>query len=238
MNCNRTIHFIIVAAGGGTRFGGDIPKQFRLLAGKPVLCRSIDTFERFCCHNAISGRVILVLSGSGLHFWRESLSAAYPSVSTVSGGATRAESVANALAEIPDGNGGDIIMVHDGARPLMTENLLERLVRAIDSGCKAVVPAIAPTDSLMKRTGDDCASPVMRSDYLAVQTPQAFISATLLDAYSEVKNNIAAMTDDASVVFAATGQAVNFIDGEATNIKITNPADLPLAEILIEQCSH
>lgn len=237
MNNDRTVYFIIVAAGGGTRFGGDIPKQFRLLAGKPLLCRSIDSFGKFCNHNNIRGKVILVLSDSGLDFWNNTLSGEYPLVETVKGGATRAESVSKALVEISADNRRDIIMIHDGARPLLTEKLLARLIEAVDNGSRAVVPAITPTDSLMKLDGDGCASPVKRSDYLAVQTPQAFLAGTILSAYNQVQADIAAMTDDASVVFAATGRLVDYIDGETTNIKITNPADLPLAEILIEQCS-
>lgn len=145
------IYFIIVAAGGGTRFGGDIPKQFRQLAGKTVVCHSIDTFRRYCHRQGLDGTVILVLSPAGKEFWSKREAARYPGVIIADGGSTRAESVCNALGLASEARDGDIIMVHDGARPLMTEALLERLTAAVQNGSKAVVPAIAPTDSLMEK---------------------------------------------------------------------------------------
>ena len=79
--------------------------------------------------------------------------------------------------------------------------------------------------------------PVDRSSFLAVQTPQAFHADTLISAYRNQKDNLARMTDEASVVFASTNSPIEYVDGDVRNIKITNPADLPLAEILLQQCS-
>jgi len=231
------IYFVIVAAGEGTRFGGDIPKQFRQLAGKTVVCHSIDTFYHFCKDKEIDGTIILVLSQAGKDFWNENKSSLYPEVLIANGGVTRAESVYNALKIIPAIGAGDIIMVHDGARPLMTDLLLERLTYAIRDGHKAVVPAIPPTDSLMEKDSDGGARPVCRAHYLAVQTPQAFDGASFVEAYRKQSSDIMLMTDDASVFYAATGIHISYVDGETTNIKITNPADLTLAEILLAQCS-
>lgn len=233
----KKIYFIIVAAGGGTRFGGDIPKQFCQLAGKTVVCHSIDTFYRYCEKRGIDGTVILVLSPSGKDFWEKSETGRYPDILIADGGATRAQSVANALSLIPSVCAEDMIMVHDAARPMMSECLLERLAKAVEDGHKAVVPAIAPTDSLMEKSGDETACPVCRSNYVAVQTPQAFDASCLIESYRKQNEGIARMTDDASVVYAATGLPIRYVEGEPTNIKITNPADLPLAEILLEQCS-
>ncbi len=233
---DRKIYFIIVAAGGGTRFGGDIPKQFRQLGGKTVLCHSIDTFTRYCRQTGVSGEIIIVLSQAGKEFWNEHESSAYPGVAIVPGGATRAESVSNAIDTIKDFSEEDIIMVHDGARPLISCNLLRRLSDAVTGGCRAVVPALAPTDSLMEKTDGSGAMPVDRSRFLAVQTPQAFKAEVLKKSYASQKEDIARMTDDASVVFAATFTPIEYIEGEVSNIKVTNPADLPLAEILLTQC--
>ncbi len=238
MASGNRIYFVIVAAGGGTRFGGDIPKQFRQLAGKTVVCHSIDTFYRFCEKRSIAGTVILVLSPAGKDFWQRQDSCNYPDLLIADGGATRAESVSNSLGLIGPICEGDIIMVHDGARPLITESLLDRLTDAVQVGLKAIVPAIAPTDSLMKKDCGSTARPVCRGDYLAVQTPQAFDGPTLIDAYRKQSDDIARMTDDASVVYAACGTPISYVEGETTNIKITNPADLPLAEILLTQCSR
>ncbi len=233
------IYFVIVAAGGGTRFGGDIPKQFRQLAGKPVLCHSIDAIKTFCGASEIDVRVILVLSPAGKDFWKSNGADSYPFVEIADGGASRAESVANALAMIESESdyAGSIIMVHDAARPMLSQELLGRLMRACSQDAQAVVPALAPTDSLMEKADICGAMPVDRSRFLAVQTPQAFLADTLISAYRNQKDNLARMTDEASVVFASTNSPIEYVDGDVRNIKITNPADLPLAEILLQQCS-
>lgn len=238
MTRRNKVYFIIVAAGGGTRFGGDIPKQFMYLGDKIVLRHSIDTFQKFCAEDGIEGSIILVLSPAGRILWSKQAVALYPGIRIAEGGPTRAYSVANALSLVEDAAAGDIIMVHDGARPLMTVDLLRRLIGTVRSGNKAVVPAIAPTDSLMQKTEGPFAAPVCRSNYIAVQTPQAFDAETLIESYSKKKGDIAAMTDDASVVFSVTGKPIFYIEGEDTNIKITKPSDLPLAEYLVEQCSR
>ncbi len=237
MSSLKKIYFIIVAAGGGTRFGGDIPKQFRQLAGKTVVCHSIDTFYRYCKKHGIDGTVILVLSPAGKDFWNAKDAYTYPHIMIADGGDTRAESVSNALKLISSADAESIIMVHDGARPLMSEPLLERLTNAVAEGHTAVVNEIAHTDSLMEKGAGEGACPVCRSNYIAVQTPQAFEAACIMEAYRKQSGDIARMTDDASVVYAATQTPISYVEGETRNIKITNPADLPLAEILLAQCS-
>lgn len=238
MVSGKQIFFIIVAAGGGTRFGGDIPKQFRMLDNRPVLCHSIDTFNDFCRHNGIDGHIYVVLSPQGRRYWNTHLLEKYCCVNTVIGGPTRAQSVSAALKMVSMANPmhSSIVMIHDGARPLISNSLLGRLVDAIYNGHHAVVPACSPTDSLMSINQPQEGVPVDRSCFVAVQTPQAFHYATISRAYEKMADRIATMTDDASVVYSAFGTPIHYVEGDVTNIKITNPADLPLAHILL--CSR
>ncbi len=216
-----TVYFIIVAAGGGTRFGGDIPKQFLKLGGKPVVCHSIDLFRSVAASSGIKSDIVLVLSENHHDLWRKLCAeAGYTSPLIVTGGATRAQSVEAAIAAV-NPTAQDIVLVHDGARPLAGEPLVRRIIDTCHSGTPAVVPALKPTDSLMELSNDDSAAPVDRARYLAVQTPQGFNR----------------MTDDASVAYAA-GCRVQYVEGNPYNLKITNPADLEIAEVLLRRCSH
>lgn len=232
-----TVYFIIVAAGGGTRFGGDIPKQFLKLGGKPVVCHSIDLFRSVAASSGIKSDIVLVLSENHHDLWRKLCAeAGYTSPLIVTGGATRAQSVEAAIAAV-NPTEQDIVLVHDGARPLAGEPLVRRIIDTCISGTPAVVPALKPTDSLMELSNDDSAAPVDRARYLAVQTPQGFNGKLLADAYRTCRADIARMTDDASVAYAA-GCRVQYVEGNPYNLKITNPADLEIAEVLLRRCSH
>ena len=154
----------------------------------------------------------------------------------MTGGATRAQSVEAAIAAV-NPTEQDIVLVHDGARPLAGEPLVRRIIDTCHSGTPAVVPALKPTDSLMELSNDDSAAPVDRARYLAVQTPQGFNGKLLANAYRTCRADIARMTDDASVAYAA-GCRVQYVEGNPYNLKITNPADLEIAEVLLRRCSH
>lgn len=228
-----TVHFIIVAAGGGSRFGGDIPKQFRLLAGKAVVCHSIDTFTSFCLARGIRFTITVVLSGSGRPYWAKISADSYSAVKIVPGGASRAHSVYNAVLSLEGAEAGDYVLIHDAARPLVSESIIDELLSACNAGAEAVVPVIAPTDSLMAVETATAAIPVPRSHYRAVQTPQAFEYSCLAEAYDIMKDSLAAMTDDASVVYAAVGRPIKTVPGDPCNMKITHSSDLIIAEQLI-----
>lgn len=228
-----TVHFVIVAAGGGSRFGGDIPKQFRSLAGKAVVCHSIDTFASFCSARGIEYTLTIVLSDSGRSYWQDISAEGYAGVKIVTGGASRAHSVYNAVCSLADAAAGDYVFVHDAARPLVSKDILTSLIDAFNAGSKAVVPVIEPTDSLMAVETATTAIPVPRSNYRAVQTPQAFEYTCLKAAYDKMKESLSAMTDDASVVFAATGCSIDTVAGEPRNLKITHSSDLLIAEQLL-----
>lgn len=223
------IHVVIVAAGSGTRFGGDIPKQYQLLDGRPVVIRTIEAFRRVLPDS----RIRLVISESMEPLWNElAAEAGFESPRTVYGGATRFESVKNALEDIREAGveDGDIILVHDGARPLVTPAMVERVVEETRrSG--AVVPVVPVTDSLRQVAADGSSRQVERSVIRAVQTPQGFDARLLLAAYDGGYRP--EFTDDASVV-EAYGKPVALVDGDPRNIKITNRGDLEIAEVLLK----
>lgn len=228
-----TVHFVIVAAGGGSRFGGDIPKQFRLLAGKAVVCHSLDTFASFCSLRGIRFTLTVVLSESGRPYWEKISAGSYSAVNIVPGGASRAHSVYNAVLSLKDATAGDYVFIHDAARPLVSDSIIDALISSCNSGAKAVVPVIEPTDSLMAVDTSSTAIPVPRSHFRAVQTPQAFEYCCLAEAYDRMKDSLSAMTDDASVVYAATGRPIETVAGEPRNLKITHSSDLLIAEQLM-----
>ncbi|MDE5687211.1 MAG: 2-C-methyl-D-erythritol 4-phosphate cytidylyltransferase [Paramuribaculum sp.] len=219
----KTVH-IIVAAGTGSRFGADVPKQFCTLRGLPVVMHTINRFRQTCPGD----RIVLVLSSQMTDFWHE-LCAEYSfdSPETVAGGATRWHSVKNAIDSAC--GDADIITVHDGARPLVSAEVIHRVLDALET-TGAVIPAVPVTDSLRIVT-DGSNSSVDRALYRAVQTPQAFDGNLLRRAYSAPFSP--AFTDDASVA-ESYGAKIAIVDGDPTNIKITHPRDLAIAGIILD----
>lgn len=225
MNELPEILHIVVAAGSGSRFGSDLPKQFCRLGDRPVVMHAIETLR---AHGR--GRVVLVISQTMQDTWY-TLCAEYnfESPELTYGGATRWQSVRNAVEHF--GSTADIITIHDGARPLLSGQLIRRLTDAVQSGCKAVVPAIPVTDSLRVTSKDGSNHAIDRSSTVAVQTPQAFDGALLRHAYLQPES--ASFTDDASVVESIGGK-IDIVDGETSNIKITRPLDIAVAELFIK----
>jgi 2-C-methyl-D-erythritol 4-phosphate cytidylyltransferase len=227
MMSHLKIHTIIVAAGSGSRFGANMPKQYCNLNGRPVLMHTIDAI-RSATDNA---DITLVLSHDMRSFWSELCEQHnFASPTVVDGGATRWHSVKNAVSAISD-NGADIIMVHDGARPIVDVDMMQRLIAATTE-CGAAIPAIAVTDSLRQvaEPQANIGKAVDRSLYRAVQTPQAFKADLLIAAYNLPYTTM--FTDDASVVEAA-GNTVVMVEGSPKNIKITNPGDIDIAALLL-----
>ncbi len=219
------IYNIIVAAGSGSRFGASLPKQYCLMNGRPVLMHTIENMR-----SALPGSpIILVLSADFVDYWRDLCKEySFESPQVVLGGDSRWQSVKNAIDVVPDD--AEIISVHDGARPIVNKDMVARLIGALDNVCGAI-PAISVTDSLrmIKENGSE---PVERSKYKAVQTPQVFHAKVLKEAYSISFNE--SFTDDASVL-AALGYNVALVEGDAYNIKITNPLDIEVAQIYLRQ---
>ncbi len=214
---------VIVAGGTGTRMGSAIPKQFMLLNGKPVLLHTIEIFLS-AYHDL---QIILVLPAAFEEQGRQLIlqSSAPSRIQMVFGGATRFHSVQNGLKMIREAS---VVFVHDGVRCLVTENLIKRCYeQALVKG--NAIPAVAVNDSIRMKEGNKT-KVVDRNRLLAVQTPQTFLSDIILPAFEQPYEE--AFTDEATVAEAA-GYEVFMIEGEKENIKITQPADLLIAEQLI-----
>lgn len=213
---------IIVAGGKGLRMGSNLPKQFMVIAGKPVLMRTIESFHDF----DPSMQIILVLSSDYKAYWLNLCDEYSFSVKheIAEGGETRFHSVKNGLALVNDG----LVAVHDAVRPFLSKSLLVRCFAAAES-C-AVVPVLDVTDSLREISDENDSHIVDRSKFRLVQTPQIFDADLLKKAYNVEFSN--SFTDDASVV-EASGHKIKLVEGERNNIKITTPFDLKLAELIL-----
>ncbi len=202
---------VVVAAGSSERFGAD--KQSADLVGRTVLERSVDAAGD-------SDGVVVVVAPAVVGEVTERLGGSVHAV--VAGGATRSASVRAGLAVVPDV--ANVVLVHDGARPLASRDLFARVVAAVEAGADAVVPGVPVNDSLRRVDGA-----VDREGMMAVQTPQGFPAATLRAAHA----GGADASDDAALVEAYGGSVV-VVDGEADNLKVTRPVDLLVARQVLE----
>ena len=203
---------MVVAGGTGTRFGG--PKQFAILAGRPLVEWSLDIARELCAG------VVLVLPAGTPGDWKADR--------VVSGGLSRSASVRAGLAAVPDT--ADVIVVHDAARPLAGAGLWKAVIEAVDQGADGAIPACAVTDTIKRKTTGGAVVTLDRSELFAVQTPQAFRGRALKEAHAGGGD----ATDDAALVEAAGGLVI-FVDGDPHNIKVTTPTDLFVAEALIKE---
>ena len=218
---------IIVAGGKGLRMGGEVPKQFLPIGGKPVLMHTIDAFRK-ALDNV---RIVLVLPAEQHHYWQE-LCEEYNFRSPkliAQGGETRFHSVRNGLALLPD-NANAVVGVHDGVRPFVSTETIRRCYAAAAEG-KAVVPVVPVIETVRQILSNGKSVTKPRDEYRLVQTPQTFPLTLLRQAYQQpyIEN----FTDDASVV-EALGKEIVMIEGNRENIKLTTPNDLSYAEFLIK----
>jgi 2-C-methyl-D-erythritol 4-phosphate cytidylyltransferase len=216
---------VIVAGGSGQRMGADRPKQFLLLHGRPLLWYTLTAFL-----SAFDDlQIILVLPSDHIEEGKAvaELTGASRRIQLVTGGSTRYHSVKNGLDAVP---GDAVIFVHDGVRCLVTPNLIHRCyAAALEKG--NAVPAVAATDTI--RLADASGNKQVHRDTVRlIQTPQTFLSSTLRSAFEGAYND--SFTDEANVV-EQLGIAIHLVEGEATNIKITSPMDLLLAEKILEK---
>lgn len=232
----ETNYHIIVAAGSGSRYGGNLPKQFCDLNGRPML---MTTIERL--HDATpDAEIIVVLSADMVEMWGEmSREHAFTlSHLIATGGPTRAHSVKNAVTLIEQRLAADScgpcrwISVHDAARPVVTRPMVEALISSLKEADGAI-PACRVTDSIRLIGPDGSSHAVDRSMYRAVQTPQIFHAAKLIAAYRQPLQP--EFTDDASVMEAAGYDALCLVDGDPHNIKVTNPGDMAIASLYLAE---
>lgn len=217
----RAVYGIIVAGGSGSRYGGDVPKQYLPLGteGRVVLMYAIDALRGVCPDENI--RVVIAEDMSQL--WAQlCANAGYTSPQVVYGGATRWHSVRNALDTIEPCE-GDVVLVHDGARPAVPSAVVEAVVKATIEQ-RAAVPAVSVTDSLRCVDAEGVSHAVDRSRYFAVQTPQGFDAMKLKQAYCAPYSPL--FTDDASVYEHTFALPVAMVPGSVSNIKITHAGDI------------
>jgi 2-C-methyl-D-erythritol 4-phosphate cytidylyltransferase len=204
---------IVPAGGSGERLGADRPKAFVVLAGKTLLERSLEALRPAC------DRVVVALPPG-----REQ------GPDQVAGGPSRSASVRNALAAAPE---AEVAVVHDAARPLVTRELVERCIEALGRGVDGAIAAAPLSDTVKEASPDGRVLRTLnRSSLWAVQTPQAFRADVLRRALDVDDETLAAATDDASLVEAAGG-TVDVVRAPPENLKVTQEADLRLAEALL-----
>ena len=217
---------VLVAAGRGERFGGDRPKAFARLGGRPLLAESLERLE---ASERIDAIVVVAPAG-----WEEpsillaeELGAGKVSA-CVTGGASRTASVRIGVAEVPEDTAA--ILVHDAARPLVSDDVIERVLAPLGERCDGAVPGLPVADTL-KRTRDAVVlETIDRAGLVAVQTPQAFVADVLRRALA---GELRDATDCAGLVEAAGGR-VCVVEGDPRLVKVTTAADLAFVENLLE----
>ena len=222
----QTTWAILVAAGSGERLGSDRPKAFAALAGRPLLAESV---ERLDTSDWIDAIVVAAPPG-----WEEPAIllaeelVASKVASVVTGGATRAESVRNALAEVPEE--ALVILVHDAARPLVGDAVIERLLGRLDGTVEGVVPGIEVRDTVKRVERGLVAETVHREGLVAAQTPQAFLADRLRAAFA---GDLAGATDCASLVERHGGR-IAVVAGDPRLVKVTTVDDLDYVARLLK----
>jgi len=213
---------IIAAGGKGTRMGLDFNKIFLNIKEKPILAYTLDVFEYSSCIDA----VILVCSNQDTALCKEIINRfGYEKVkAVVTGGSTRQESVRNGLNAIL--SPCDIVVVHDAARPLVTEEMLEKTIdEAYRTGAASV--GVTPVDTVKNVCGATILETVDRNSLILIQTPQAFKYDILVNAHENARKNHQLATDDCALC-ELIGQRVTVVPGSKANIKLTTPEDYAL----------
>ena len=217
---------VIVAAGTASRMGG-IDKVMAPLGGEPMIVRTVRTFQ-----NCDAIKEIVIVTRQDLLAKIMGLCVEFPKVrAVVAGGASRQESVQAGLHMVS--KDAKLVAVHDGARPLVTWQVIDRTVRAANS-YHAAAPAIPVKDTIKLVKGGIVAATPDRSKLQAVQTPQVFDLDLLKAALKKAADDNTAVTDDCSAV-ENMGMSVKIVSGDERNIKVTTPMDLKVAQLLLEE---
>jgi 2-C-methyl-D-erythritol 4-phosphate cytidylyltransferase len=221
---------IIVAAGRGSRAGAGRAKQFREISGIPIIIHTLSRFER---SETIAEAVVVLPEGQGEEF--SALAGKYgiaKPVRVVAGGETRAESVWSGLQTL-SGAGVDIVAVHDGVRPFVTPEEIDRTVREAERSGAAIL-AVPATDTIKEAEGGRVLRTLERARLWHAQTPQCFRYDLLLRGYERALAFGPDATDD-SLLVEQLGAHVSIVEGGAHNIKITTPRDFALAEVMLKE---
>ena len=213
---------LVVAAGKSVRMGAGVPKQFVEVAGRPLVAHTVDAL---LAHPAIEGAIVAIPRGTRRFALTQVFShlASNKPLKLVIGADSRAGSVLRALTALPAR--ATVVLVHDGARPLVPRALVDRLLDAV-ARHGAAIPALPATDTLKERTADGFVRrTIPREKIVCVQTPQGFSRKVLERAFAAAGETLASATDCASLV-EATGAPVAIVVGERENLKVTAPEDL------------
>jgi 2-C-methyl-D-erythritol 4-phosphate cytidylyltransferase len=213
---------VLAAAGRGERLGSDRPKAFARLAGRPLLAESLERLED-------SGWIDAIVLAAPPDCEEPSILVAEEIAATkvssaVTGGESRSESVRLALEAVPEE--AAVVLVHDAARPVLPEEVIERVLAPLSEGWVGVVPGVPLADTVKRVDGDRVDETLARDDLVAVQTPQAFLADTLRRA---VSGDVSSATDCASLVEAQGGR-VKVVEGDPRLLKVTDADDLALVE--------
>jgi 2-C-methyl-D-erythritol 4-phosphate cytidylyltransferase/2-C-methyl-D-erythritol 2,4-cyclodiphosphate synthase len=211
---------LVTAAGTGERFGGELPKQYMPLAGKAMLMHSLETFVN---HPKVT-HVAAIISQEHVDLY-EKATAGLELLPYIIGGKERQESVLRGLEGV-ENEQADIVLIHDAARPFVTDRVIDDVISAVESG-KAVIPAIIVEDTLKKVENGKILHTVSRSDLYRAQTPQAFKYKDILAAHRQLKEQV--LTDDAGL-FEYLGLEITICKGSQINFKITSFDDYLRAE--------
>jgi 2-C-methyl-D-erythritol 4-phosphate cytidylyltransferase len=217
---------VLAAAGRGERLGSDRPKAFARLGGRPLLAESLERLESSDWIDAIVIAAPPEWEEPSILVAEEI--AATKVSSAVTGGESRSESVRLALEEVPEE--AAVVLVHDAARPLLSEDVIGRVLAPLSEGWDGVVPVVPLADTVKRIEGDRVVETLSRDDLVAVQTPQAFLTDVLRRA---VSGDVSSATDCASLVESQGGR-IKVVEGDPRLLKVTEADDLALVESWLE----
>jgi len=213
---------VLAAAGRGERLGSERPKAFARLGGRPLLAESLERLEG-------SPWIDMIVIAAPPE-WEEPCILVAEEIgagkvsSVVTGGATRSESVRLALAEVPDD--AAVVLVHDAARPLLPDEVIERVLAPLSEGWDGVVPSVTVPDTVKRVENDRVVETLSRDELVAAQTPQAFVASVLREALAA---DVSTASDCSSLVEARGGR-VKVVEGDRRLLKVTDAEDLALVE--------
>jgi len=220
---------IVLAGGRGKRMGCIQSKQYIDLDGKPILYYTLKQF----IENKVIDKIILVVPEDEKVYCKNEVLDRYGLIvdEIVSGGEERQESVYNALVEL---EGSEIVLIHDGARPFVSQKIINDAIKYARI-YKATAPGVMPKDTIkVKDENNFSVDTLIRSDLISIQTPQAFEFNMIYECHKKIKKEKIVVTDDTMAV-EFFGNKVYIYEGDYTNIKITTPEDLILAEYLVRK---
>jgi 2-C-methyl-D-erythritol 4-phosphate cytidylyltransferase len=219
---------VVPAAGHGSRFGGDIPKQYREAAGQPLIAHALDAL---LAHPRVVGAVV-ALAVQDPH-WPGWTSRGGKPVLRCDGGGTRADSVLAALRAVPVEGRDPLVLVHDAARPNLRRDDIERLIAAAEAHADGAILAAPVHDTLKRADAGACiAATEPRTGLWRAMTPQAFHRDALIAALEHARADGVAVTDEAMAMEHA-GAHPRLVEGRDDNLKVTTPADLALVDYLL-----